>query len=119
MTRTELIATLEAAEGPSRELDFWIHCLRWGNTDINWAKEQDAVHHDVPNYTFSIDAALSFTPEIAVAFTVNGNPRYGSGVAEVWLGNPGPMYGAEGATPAIALCIANLRALEAQEEEAQ
>jgi hypothetical protein len=60
-------------------------------------------------YTASLDAAMTLVPEGAKAATVNWCP-YGSGVAEVYLGNPGPMFGTEAATPAIALCAAALRA---------
>ena len=60
MTRTELIAALEAAKGPSRDLDMAIELLLedagFDEPATNWPE-------DCPHYTESIDAALSFTPE--------------------------------------------------------
>ena len=131
MTRTELIAALEAAEGPSRELDTAIHEIAFPHDDIDdkapgdpvFRKIEDVIWFNVPHYTGSIDAALSFTPEgweyriyhnIAGKFTELPGSWYLGQVHEYM-----PKWRFEGysrATPAIALCIANLRALEAQEE---
>ena len=113
MTRTELIAALEAAEGPSRELDCEIHAFRFGG---------DTWKH-VPSYTESIDAALSFTPEGWAFYRLDqyhgySNPCAGFCAKLRCHNNPeiGMSVGESRSTPAIALCIANLRALEAQEE---
>ncbi len=135
MTRTELIAALEAAEGPSRELDAEIELWRqqalglaagWkANYSLDkgrtrgwlWDGKNLSSQTEAPHYTESIDAALSFTPEgeqyclgclSDTRVPVRGIPRY-----HAWVGCTETVYGA---TPAIALCIANLRALEAQEE---
>ena len=142
MTRTELIAALEAAEGPSRELDALIWADR-NNRDVHWennralSKRREAPFDEcvlgeyvewskgeasfdcachkppIPYYTESIDAALSFTPEgmdwrVQSHRGVKGQPVIG------WALINGTASAA--ATPAIALCIANLRVLEAQEE---
>ncbi len=128
MTRTELIAALEAAEGPSRELDGRIYCKLKGLTffGINPFLTRGRNMVDpcitdltkVPHYTESIDAALSFTPEgeqyclgclSDTRVPVRGIPRY-----HAWVGCTETAYGA---TPAIALCIANFRALEAQDHD--
>ena len=108
MTRTELIAALEAAEGPSRELDLAIEELLRPGQLIQWY---------FPRYTESIDAALSFTPEgLKYCLGCLSNPRLSKRSAHpyhAWVGETETVYAA---TPAIALCIANLRALEAQND---
>ena len=53
-----LIADLEAAEEGSRKLDYRIHALLHNQTS-EWVWEQDFVHHDIPHYTTSLDAALT------------------------------------------------------------
>ncbi len=144
MTRTELIAALEAAPGPSRELDAQIAVLLrdvrqgaqieilpepdfdglpmlklpaledkcekgtyWLVAKSGWALRSS------PFYTKSIDAALSFTPEGAEISLTN---LYGLPTADVGLNFDTHSQAGRGATLAIALCIANLRALEAQEK---
>ena len=122
MTRTELIAALEAAEGPSRELDADIAealgnpVLRPEGSSLRyvmWLPGGGTYEMEIPHYTESIDAALSFTPEgmdwrVQSHRGVKGQPVIG------WALINGTASAA--ATPAIALCIANLRTLEAQEE---
>jgi hypothetical protein len=106
MTREELIAALEAATGPSRELDAAIfsHLYGWSYPLVG-----AAVHDFRENgaaYTASIDAALTLVPDgcEAVIWTAGG--------ADVFPATPGlRAYDAtHAATPAIALCIAALRA---------
>ncbi len=117
MTRAELIAALEAATGPSRELDASIgealgvapqYYSEYGYGD----PAKDAPREHAP-YTESIDAALSFTPEGAEISLTN---LYGLSTADVGLNFDTHLQAGRGATLAIALCIANLRALEAQGE---
>lgn len=89
MTRADLIAALEKAEGPSRELDAHIGALTcslpecpaewlanwkgpfaafcWGAHGWRVAAMQDngdrAVHWEPPHFTASINAALTLVPE--------------------------------------------------------
>lgn len=80
MTREELIAALEAAEGPSRELDLWV----WAQFEPVRARIIDGVLHEfasyfvkrgncylpfdpldsrAPRYTASLDAAMTLVPD--------------------------------------------------------
>lgn len=145
MTRTELIAALEAAEGPSRELDAAIRfctvgdmyrcnfeeggvcgnceeppgCGKWlGLQDERRSYPRDWRDDErLPHYTESIDAALLFTPEWMNDYgfeiwKLSKNDKrgpiwavdVGAGQYSNWIQTFAP-------TPAIALCIANLRAL--------
>ena len=125
----ELIAALEAAEGPSRELaDATLQafgCKYDAYKDL-WIRPNGDVLLGSCNPLESIDAALSFTPEGA-GWTLEQWPKPGEwpAMARVQILRPagdggmiakGSEKGKSAATPAIALCIANLRALEAQEE---
>ncbi len=129
MTRTELIAALEAAEGPSREFDEEIFIqitpgvLEAGRIDRGSAADlpghvgwwpRDTTYQStraVPHYTESIDAALSFTPEgYHWAVLKLSDNAYDAAVTP--KGEPPLVEERESATPAIALCIANLRALD-------
>ncbi len=120
MDRADLIAALEKAEGPSRELDAQIHtqcgvideghCNSWcrmdGRTDLT---RDHFIAAWAPCYTASLDAALSLVPEgdreVIVAMRSNRKP-----CAEI---SSFPGYvSAHGATPAIALVIAALRAMD-------
>lgn len=118
----DLIAKLEAATEGSRELDLRI------SYEINpprYAITAEPVELDVwlaeggaRSYTTSLDAALTLVPE-GWRWTV-ANPGYDKGVyqggrALADLHHPlssggGPNAKAFGATPALALCIAALRA---------
>ena len=101
MTRADLIAALEKAEGPSRELD---------------AEIRKHVPGDyLPAFTASLDAALTLVPE-GLAWRVEpATPgytdwgKYRAGVTTWEKPYDLPSYGA---TPAIALCIAALKARE-------
>jgi hypothetical protein len=95
----ELIARLEAATGPDRDLDVAII---------------DALFPGARKfpleYTASIDAALTLVPE-GWRWHL-GNTLDGRGTAMIWLN---PLTGTDeifAAAPAIALCIAALRARE-------
>lgn len=91
-----LIAELESAEKGSRELDVKIG-MALGKTP-EW-------------YSESLDAALTLVPEgRASAILI-----YESGRASAAIGEP-PQFGDhEAPTPALALCIAALRARQAME----
>ena len=116
MTRAELIKALESLEGPSKELDAAIvrtlghataqapnadHFVyrRYDDAGYNWNR--------VPPYTSSIDSALTLVPEGAhygLRAPANGD------LCVAWVRHPPhhPVWRAK--TPAIALCIACLRA---------
>ena len=116
MTRTELIAALEAASGPSRKLDVEIKCHlepHWDDPQRRSMMLSDEGVVRCPYYTESIDAALSFTPD---EWSYVCMERYSDG----WYVRLKPKsFDQEHVTSsqkpaAIALCIANLRAIEAQ-----
>jgi len=106
----ELIATLEAATGPDRELDAEIamqnvSLLRdlprteaGGWTHPEWGKIAPA-----SEYTASLDAALTLIPQ-DYGWCVSGGYNWQHGHAEVGK------HKALGATPALALCIAAMKA---------
>lgn len=94
----DLIAKLEAATGPDRRLDDAIHVAVRGRTAL-------------PPYTKSIDAALMLVPQGFQAYVDTG-VGYGDAHACVWADHPHRIQGGarQQATPAIALCIAALKA---------
>lgn len=88
----DLIARLEAATGPDRELD----------AEIADAVEFDPTCLHSPAYTASIDAAMTLVPpDTGIWGVAKLGDQY-----TAHAGNPDH----EGATPALALCIAALRA---------
>ena len=95
----ELIDLLERCAGPDRELD----------ASINLEVFSQIALPDAPQYTSSIDAAMTLVPD---GMEKDFTDLYG--IARVSVGinaNPGPFYGAhEGGSLAIALCIAALKA---------
>ena len=115
MTREELIAALEKATGADRVLDFW--CWWWGKaTHDGKAPDSDYVaanirSNDAPRYTASIDAALTLVPEGLGWGIPYGPCKEYSGTRERiwWEAEVGPAT-AEAFTPALALCIAALKA---------
>jgi len=100
MTREELIAALERAEGPSRELD---EAIDYMALEQGWRQERPTYHGLA--YTSSLDAALTLVRKWAGLLLVqlpDGKWQaafYGGGGAK-----------AIGATPVIAVCIVGLRA---------
>ena len=126
----ELIERLEKASGPDRELNgaiFWIVERRRAQNsywNVTPGKPQPidelpvkglgklAVEVSAPAYTASIDAALTLVPEGWF-----GDVRLGGERSFAWLkgDNTDPGTGLLiGNTPAIALCIAALRAIASQ-----
>ena len=114
-----LIRRLQKAEGPDRTLDADIFQLlggkRWDQA-YNDAQMPSGCPHDkavegarwrAPYYTTSIDEALTLLPPWS--WRIGNLP---SGRAFVDLGTQKSMQCIEGATPAIAICIAALRAKE-------
>jgi hypothetical protein len=118
----ELIARLEAATGPDRELDAEIFDLVGAplpkaafGYDLKLQPDPDAagsyvmpvgemmVRYEAPAYTASIDAALTLVSELA-------DWRVGRD-GEVWLeDDEGFEWFVNAPTPAIAICIAGLKA---------
>lgn len=109
MSISNLITRLEGMTGPDRNADAMIHhAINDGVGTGCWS--------DAPHYTSSLDAAMSLVPEGMSACAT----KYadGSGAAETWryvterfpeiYGGSHQNVGAR--TPAIALCIASLRA---------
>lgn len=113
MDKTELIAALEAAEGPSRELDGAI-CAHIGKD--TWCgctgacKAPPFICPAMPAYTRSIDAALRLVPEgWRVGSIVEG--EIGPWFVSLWDRSVRLLTArAEGPTLPLALCIAALRA---------
>lgn len=138
----ELIALLEKATVPDRELNAALNCIRKGwSVEMRNGKAFSFFHHaddkeakwhylfdtrgriDVaigyPSYTASIDAAVTLVPE-GWAWFVERIDGFTNGDARLWL----PAQRARGyiqenfdvrkaANPAIAICIAALRARQA------
>jgi hypothetical protein len=113
----ELIKRLEAAGGPARELDRDIALAvgyRFGPTpskqwDEDWPDIFDPAGNEVPllpSFTESIDAAATLVPE-GYIWDVTST---GTAWADCMDGDLDQFVGSKGATPAIALCIAALRA---------
>ena len=119
---SELLARLEAADGPSDELDalIWWHCI--GKRD-GW--EYDGQVREP--YSASIDAALTLVPDgWRMAALCQRDPWFcrletddfesvtwgkgGDWITEVTSGNEAT---ANAPTPALAIVIAALRAIEA------
>lgn len=118
----DLIARLEAATGPSRELDAVVFCAavhpehkparnffyknrdEWGIFISNHPRP-GLTFHDAPRYTASIDAALTLMPD-----GCEWNLAWNSGFAFVEVGDPLLHMEAEHKVIAIALVIAALKA---------
>ena len=110
----DLIARLEASTGPSRDLDVLIAQAvgePWGaggySIGGNWGER-------AARYTASIDVALTLVPA-GLGWGVDAPPDMPCVARCQWPQTPGmkaPMH-AHGATPAIALCIACLKARSA------
>ena len=95
----ELIDRLEAAQEGSRELDAEIG-----------AEARYMSPKSVPHYTTSIDAALTLVPEGSTGFLLNADEPYSQ--ATIFRDGDGAIGQGLGKSPALALCIAALRAKE-------
>lgn len=142
MTLSDLIAALEKAEGPSRELDLSINLTLRLDDDIakavksrrgfdshegmSWEINHRAIvfqtynsdgqcffngSYPLPAYTASIDAALSLVKGMWSLSHEDGMPFARVMVANANGDYVGQTYGwANAETPALALCIAALKA---------
>ena len=127
MTLSALIAELEAAEQGSealdkaiaRQLGFRIAASTGGPHIMH--QNDDMASWDLPKYSRSLDAALSLVPELC--YVRVGYWAHGENVPLCWralIWPPGPIGGprdddwtGNAPTPALALCIASLKAREA------
>lgn len=116
MTRDELIAALEAATGPSRELDEAIAAFNAGATREVQPSGRVAFHKngfwvsigEVSPYTSSIDAALSLVPEGYHWAVSWGGAHLWLHIEDMPISESSRL--AQHKFPAIALCIAALKA---------
>lgn len=138
MTQT-LIERLEKATGPSRELDKAIE-LSFGSIPnyAGYCSATDSMiwheHHEaggapitqqceapLPHFTSSLDAALNLVPE-GYFWSCGHNPEpdddtpseFGAMLCRYWHVSDKSDTSAVGASPAIALCIAILKARQVQ-----
>ena len=117
MTREELLAALEAATGPDRELDRCISLLSDGKNPDEYVLV-GATAHLIPQYTASIDAALLLVPEGWHWAVYTDKMICGKNGVRVVIGGPDRtrrgwskiIHETYAATPALALCIAALKA---------
>lgn len=122
MTLPSLITRLEEAKGPDRELDADI-CGALLDAQVKRRREilPSYVYHTgdgewslIPAYSASLDAALSLAERVLPGCGVMLN--IGSRVeVAVWPVSPAPAAFALAPTPALALCLAILRALAVKE----
>ena len=110
-TLEELIARLEAATGPSRKLDATIDIAVNGGTAADLAYVLEDVERTLRphRYTASIDAAMTLVPDDA-CWTVSVPRQPDMSGKRYWASLRSNHPGARGSTPAIALCIAALKA---------
>lgn len=104
----DLIAKLEAATAPDRELDVSVHLAAGRDVECEYTATRD-----VPRYTASLDAALTLVPEGYGGIVGIGK----SGLTFLWQDGRGRdrgiSTGSKPKTPAIALCIVALKVREA------
>lgn len=130
---TDLIERLEKATGPDRELDGdiaaalklhpkgWRRGVKEASATASWWSKDDRDRYDAPPVTKSIDAALTLVLE-GWSWNVTGGDLSAEGkpyaciASKDVIGGPEPwleerdVKEATASTPAIALCIAALRA---------
>lgn len=103
MNLLELAERCEAATGPDRDLSI----------EITDALDPSDRVRGYPDYTASVDAALSLVPEGYDALDLKFGPRGADEPkwrAIVWMPSRNVGWDADAATPALALCAAALRA---------
>jgi hypothetical protein len=110
MSIADLIARLEKATGPDRDLDEAI--LRHFLDEELAAKGSARVPSPCPRYTESLDAALKLAPEGAFWIIGCGRVRSGEplGGAQIISPSGSELAEAEHDSPTIAFCIAALKA---------
>lgn len=128
-----LIETIAEAKEPNRILDALIEAevRRWEAYAV-WLNDKQRAHwkpvgkrgeveeggtrYHAPMYTFEIDAALRLIPEGMDwrVDTMTGRPGAVVCVPNAWLSHKTAPMVVNAATPALALCVAALRAREAK-----
>lgn len=111
----ELLARVEGASGPDREISRDLHWLFIGPMTDGWP----------PPYTYSIDAALALVERVLPGWGFKCEAGLGYGIS-VTIGHVGPnkLYDrpegwGEGSTLPLAILAALLNAKISQEQEAQ
>lgn len=118
-----LIERLEGASGPDREIDAAIAIWRypalaaWPRSDRGgWLSPEWGLITPPPDYTDSVDAALALTERVLPGCRVMIERGFNDeGWAMVQASPIAPRGMTEGSTPAIAACLALLKAVQAQE----
>lgn len=122
MKHAELIARLEAAEVGSRELDAYVECASHGWNLVGWnagwylAEVGGAVQQMSPPLpcTTSLDAALALAERVLPGCRcIAERDHDGTGWACVRASEDSERFMTDAHTPALALCISILRALDA------
>lgn len=121
MTHDDLIARLTAATDGTREMsDDFARVMGWKRESVNdiitgwepvWKSPSGRTRATTPDFTRSVDAALSAIPTGWFTNNAYENPLWN------WVLCSGRLY-SEGvaATPALALCVAVLRAMASDSE---
>lgn len=117
MTLEQIAEKVEALDAPNYAIEAEISEAIWL---VKWGKRKPKDIR-VPNYTASLDAAMSLVPEGALWAVANcgiecKEPEFSK--ASAACGHPDqPTEPVEASTPALALCAAALRARAAQEKQ--
>ena len=121
-----LLAKLEAATGPSRELDAKIAlAVGWrernGMFGREWISPAGRMA-ELPPYTRSLDAAMTLVPEgcywhVAAGKTRDSEPLYGAMIQEAAFDGAELGAAENDVGPALALVIASIRARLAGQKE--
>jgi hypothetical protein len=126
-TLVELIAKVEAATGPDRELDHWLSSLMiegGGSKGFGFHRDRAAwVAASIENrwnaahFTSSVDAAISLASRLFPIGKGKGKWHWyvDDMTAAVWPDGNYDESAVEAATPALALVLATLRALSSSE----
>lgn len=132
-THADLLARVEAATGPDRELDaaLWLDFTPgatrrastvksskglWPDYTIDETREAGGALIVVPAYTASLDAALALVERVLPGWVWSvGNLASGGGQAYLMRAQSAALIGGKASTPALALLAAMLKALMAQE----
>lgn len=107
----ELIARLEKATGPDRELDADIMYFEIERGAGIKVARIPSLTETANHYTLSIDAAITLVPEEHNADVIRFSNSKGHANVKQHMTEAGHL--GNGATPAIALCIAALKARKA------
>lgn len=114
----DIIARLEKLTGPDREVDRVIdHVVFWPNEAPRNLEISIRDEWDVPTYTASIDAAVALVERVlpGCGVSIERHPVYGDWWdAAIFDQTPKTIANARKQTAALAVCLALLRALEAE-----